>query len=121
MTEQNQPVAEPQLSAAQLIALYLQVRDQKGALAEKHANEMKALTDALNLLDAKLMDICNMSGTDALKAKGIGSATKSVKKSASIEDPETFKNFVIANEQWHMVSWSAKVDEVEAFVSELNW
>lgn len=118
MTDENQPVADPQFSAAQLIALYIQVRDQKGEMAEKHAAEMKPLQDALNALDAKMMDICNMSGTDALKAKGIGTATKSVKRSASIEDPDSFKNFVITNQRWDMVSWSVKVDAAEQFVSE---
>lgn len=118
MTDQAQPVAEPKLSAAQLIALYIQVRDQKSALAEQHQAQMKPLNDAMEMLDSKLLEMCIANGTDAVKVKGIGSATKSLKESCSIENPEDFKKFVIDNERWDMVSWSAKTEETKGYVQE---
>ncbi len=117
MSDQNQPVAAPQYTAAQLIDLFIQLRDKKGAMAEKHRAEMETITAPMAMVEGMLMDMCNKAGTDGLKAKGIGSASIITKKSASIDDPESFRQFIIDNEQWDMVSWSAKVEPVETYTN----
>lgn len=118
MSEQTQPVAAAPLAVPQLIAAYISVRDKKAALKKAQEEQMKPLNDLLNQLDAALLDHCIKSGTDSVKVNGIGTAFIATKKSASIQDPDSFKQFVIDNEAWDMVSWSAKVEACEAHAKE---
>lgn len=112
------PVAQPELSAAQLIAVFIDIRDKIAAKKKEHAKELAPLSELKDRIDGLLLAQCQKIGVDALKAAGIGSATMAVKTTASLEDPDAFRNFVITNQQWDMVTWAAKVEPCEQHATE---
>lgn len=80
-------------SAEQLIQRYVQMRDDKQALAEQQAAQMKPYNDALQVLETALQDALNQCGGDSIKTKS-GTAYKSSATTCKVEDWPSFITFV---------------------------
>jgi len=119
-TNTAQQVAAPQFTPAQLLEFFIKLRDQKKALAEKHAAEMKPINEAMAAIDTAMLAHCQQHGIDSIKVKGIGSATTAVSTSYSLENPEMFQQYVIANQRWDMINWAANKEACEGFTQEFK-
>lgn len=116
----GQAPAAPQYTAAQLIEIYLKLRAKKKAQEKENAAKLAPINEAMAQIDGMLLAICKQQGTDALKAKGIGTATPTVTIGYSIKEPEKFRAFVIAQQAWDMVDWKANKDACEQHAQENN-
>lgn len=88
----NAPV-QTKYSAAQLIQRYVQLRDDKSALAEVQAEQMKPFNVALETIEAALQDMLNQTGGDSIKTEH-GTAYKSTATTAKMADWPSFITFV---------------------------
>lgn len=79
-----------------LIARYIQVRDDKAAMAKVHAEQMKPFSEALGVLETALQDMLNQVGGDNIKTPS-GTAYRSTTTSCKVEDWPGFISFVIDN------------------------
>jgi hypothetical protein len=100
------------------IGQYVKLRDKIAELKKKHEAELKPFTDALVMLNGVLLDHLNTSGGDSLTVRGVGTAYKTVKKSASVADPGVFKAFVIERGRWDLIDFRANSTGVEAYINE---
>lgn len=80
-------------SAEQLIQRYVQLRDDKAALAERHKAEMEPYNNALTLIETALQDALNQAGGESIKTKA-GTAYKSTATTCKVEDWASFITFV---------------------------
>lgn len=88
----TQQAASP--TVEQVIARYVELRDQKADLEKQH-KEAKAVFDAkLEKIEAYLLSKMNLDGTTSLKTPA-GTAFKALSASVSVNDAEVFKHFVL--------------------------
>ncbi len=79
----------------QVIAQYIKLRDQKAELAAKHKDELKPLSDAMDSMEAWLLNKLNTDGVESFKTAE-GTAFKAHTASVSMSDGVVFKSFVFA-------------------------
>ena len=99
---------------------FVKLRDKIKAMKDRHEEELKPLTAALMQLNGILLNHLNASGTDSIAVRGVATAYRSVKKSASIADGMEFKRFVIGGEHWDMIDWKANAGQVEEYLTKNN-
>lgn len=117
MTEETEQAPAPKLGIDQRIQQYVMLRDKIKEEDEAHKQKMKPYRETLDKLNSLLLDLLNNSGGDSIKTK-FGTAYKTVKRSASLEDPEKFMEFVIEKEAWDLIERKVSVTAAEAFADE---
>lgn len=88
------------MTPADMVAMYIKLRDFKKAAADEFDKSMERPNAALKKLEAALLDHLNKNGIDNVSAKGIGTAYRNTSHSATVEDREAFKNFITQNDAW---------------------
>lgn len=96
---------------------YVKLRDKKKELKDRHTEELAPINEALDKLEALFLRELNASKQDSAKA-GSGTVYKTVKKTASLEDPAQFRSYVIGGELWDLADMRANVGAVEDFIKE---
>lgn len=113
MTAETKP--EPTID--QRIGQYVKLRDKIKMLDDQHKANMKPYREALDSLNSVLLDKLNATGGDSLKTKN-GTAYKSVKRTASLEDADVFMEYVIANAAFDLMDRKVNVTAAETFANE---
>ena len=99
------------------IGQYVAVRDVKRALEAKQKEEVKKLTEILNVLEGKLQAFFTETGQDSAPT-GAGTAYLSTTYRASIADKQMFQDYVKESERWELLDWKANAKAARAFVKE---
>lgn len=86
-------------------------------LDKEHKEKMKPFKEALDKLDALLLDMLTQSNQQNANTPA-GTAYKAVKYSAALENPDEFRRHVIGTESWDLLDWKANVTAVKDFVTE---
>lgn len=68
----------------QIVAKYVQIRDEMAEIAKRHAAELQPLNQKLQVLNAVLLDRLNKSGVESARTDA-GTAYKKVVMSATVE------------------------------------
>lgn len=98
----------------QRVAQYVAIRDRISEMKEELAAKLKPLQEAKALLEA--MFLAHLTATNQTAARTESGTAHIVDKlSATIEDPGTFKQFVIDNELWDLVDWRANAPTVAEY------
>lgn len=79
-----------------MIERYIQIRDEKAALSEKHAAEMAPYNTYLDTLETALQAMLNECGGDSIKTN-VGTAYKSTATTAKVADWPSFIDFVLSS------------------------
>lgn len=80
-------------TADQLIAKYVEIRDERNALSERHKAEMVPLTQSLDVIEGALMNMLNEQGGQSIKT-GSGTAYRSEVMTCKVEDWDSFFYYV---------------------------
>jgi hypothetical protein len=113
------PLVVPNVSTdiARYIDRYIKIRDKKKEMQDRHKAELAPINTALDALEQGFLNHLNGTNSDNAVAKGIGTAYRTVRHSATIEDGATFRRHVIGAEAWHLADWKANANAVhEAMV-----
>jgi hypothetical protein len=95
-----------------LIASYINIRDQKKGLEEKHDKELAPLKQAMaTIMDAMLARL-NERGADNSKTPS-GTAYKSIQTSAKVINRDEFLNYVLDNSRFNLLTNHCSKEEVE--------
>lgn len=114
------PALEPEPIINKRIRQYRQLRDKINEMKARHEAEMKPLTSALLMLNNELLKHLTDIGGDSITVKGVGTAYKTVKATATIADAAEFKRHVIGTQSWDLADWRANSVQVAAFLTEHN-
>jgi hypothetical protein len=99
------------------VTQYVALRDKIKALDEEHKEKLKPYKEALENLNAVLLQHLITINGDSVKTEG-GTVYRTAKKAASLADPDAFMRFVISNEQWDLLDRKANVTAVADFIEE---
>jgi hypothetical protein len=99
VNDQTEPVSELSvLDMSQLTSYYIQLRDAKKEVADRHKQELEPYTTAMSQIEAEAMDRLRKSGQESAKT-ATGTCYISTVRSYKLEDPAEFDAWVTANER----------------------
>lgn len=76
-----------------VIAKYIGLRDRKAEIAKRHAEELKPLNEAQEVIENVFLDLMNQQNVNSFKTDA-GTAYKATATSCQMADPVEFKKFV---------------------------
>jgi len=101
----------------ELVGQYVKLRDKIKEADDAHKEKTKNARAYLELLNGRLLERLNDVGGDSVKTPH-GTVYRTTRRSASIADGETFRQYVIENEQFDLVDWRANANAVDDFIKE---
>lgn len=81
------------------VSSYIKLRDLKEQLKKKHTNELAPINDAMDKLEAKLLEVFAQQGLQNIKTTA-GTAYRAERTSISPADWDTFLEWVRQNDAW---------------------
>src|SRR5262245_23219793 len=95
------------MSPAEMVAMYIKLRDYKKMAQDEFDRSLEKVTAGMKKLEAKLLEHLNVNQLDNVAAKGIGTAYRNTSHSATVEDREVFRDFILNNDGWALVDLRA--------------
>jgi hypothetical protein len=105
------------MNPGQATEMFIKLRDTKKEKDDAHKESLKKIVAAMDRLEAGLLEHLNEAGVNSV-ASDAGTAYKSVQVSASIEDKEAFRKFVLETEQWEALDLKANKTFVKDYMDE---
>lgn len=90
------------VTTAQMITKYIQLRDRKREIEQRHKDELKPYTDMMLQLEARLLAELDRAGVTSMKAKG-GTVYRAVRTSVTVQDWDRVFSFIRAHELWELL------------------
>lgn len=100
------------------IAKRLELRSQKAKVEERHKEELANLNMALDLIDAGFINYFANQQSDTVTVRGVGTAYRKTRDYAKIDDPASFRRYVIGSDAYHLVDWRANAPAVREAIKE---
>lgn len=101
----------------ELVSQYVRLRDKIKEVEDAHKEKLKAAKEHLENLNNTLLERLNQLGGESVKTAH-GTVYRTTRRSASITDGDTFRQFVISNEAFDLVDWRANANAVDDFIKE---
>jgi len=109
-------VEEVQVTPAEMVEEYIQLRDAKRLADEKYAEFVKTtFSDKMQALEVQLLDTLNKLGVDSLSSKE-GTVYRKLTTSVTVADARDFRQFVTEGENWDLIDWRANKTAVNDLV-----
>lgn len=102
------------MKLSEAVTMYIQLRDKKAQMKSDFEASVAPITEKMDKLEAKLLDVFNKTGMDSVKTEH-GTAYTAVRTTASVADREAFMEFVKANEEWSLIEVRAAKTAIEQF------
>lgn len=99
----------------ELVRQYVLLRDKIKEAEDAHKAKLKDAKEHLEKLNNTLLDRLNQLGGESVKTAS-GTVYRTTRRSASISDGDTFRQFVINNEAFDLVDWKANANAVDDFI-----
>lgn len=97
------------------VGQYVRLRDKIKELDDAHKESMKPYREMIETLGNMLLGHLNTVNAESIKTAS-GTFYKTTKKTASLEDPEAFMRFIIANNLFEMLDRKANVKAVDDYI-----
>lgn len=104
-----------QLTPAERVAAYIRLRDYKKAAEEEFKKSLKRVIDAMEKLEGELLNDLNASGANSLSCDA-GTVYKNTQLSATVENREAFREYVVKNDLWEAMDIKANKTFVKEFM-----
>lgn len=104
-----------QLTPAERVAAYIRLRDYKKAAEEEFKRSLKRVNDAMEKLEGELLNDLNASGANSLSCDA-GTVYKNTQLSATVENREAFREYVVKNDLWEAMDIRANKTFVKEFM-----
>lgn len=116
MAEDHQPapVITP-IDVELRVGQYVKLRDLKGELEDKHAEELKPVTETMAMIEEELKTAMLQTHTDSLKTKA-GTASLKTKATASAADIDAFWTWIITQGAFDMLDKKPNVTAITEHV-----
>jgi hypothetical protein len=101
------------------VANYIKARDLLKQLDAAHDKKRKPLVEYQDKCAGVMREFMELNKLTSLPTKA-GTCYLSTKSTASLADPQTFMDYVIASGQWHLLDRKANSTAVKDYVNEFN-
>lgn len=105
----------PTIDVEKYIGKYVALRDKIKALEDTHKKSMAPFKDMLDTVGNHVLKHMQDTNVESVKTSE-GTAYISERTSVSLQDPEAFMVYVIANQAFDLMDRKASVSAVEEFV-----
>lgn len=85
-----------EIPADKLVAVYVKMRDKRAALLREYEEQDEAIKSQMEMVEAKLLDLCKTVGADSLKTQH-GTVIRSVKTRYWTSDWNSMHKFIMEN------------------------
>jgi len=99
----------------QMVAAYIQLRDQKKQIQDRHKEELETTIAKMAIVEAGLLDMLNTTGVESARTDA-GTAYKNTRVKARVENREAFFGFVKDNDLYHMLSSAVSDPAIREFI-----
>lgn len=99
------------------IAKYIEIRDRKDRLKEKHKAELQKYNDALAKIEAALLKFLHKTGQTSSKGTG-GTAFIKQRTSDTVTDPVAYMNYIRENEAYDLLESRVAKAALDQFIEE---
>lgn len=93
-------------SVDKYIEKYIELRDRKAEIAERHKEELAPINEAMKLLEQALLAHMQETGVDSVRAKGLGTAYTSEVLSLKVVDRQAALTHITDRGEWDLLQWS---------------
>ncbi len=97
-------------------AQYIALRDKIAGIRKKHTEELAPYIEKLDALNIMLLGHLNSVGTTSASIKGVGTVYKKEVVSATLADPEAFRDYIVKHGDWDMADIKANKTAVKEYV-----
>jgi len=111
------PVEAMDVLLSKRVAQYVMIRDHLKEMDELHEKKRKPLVEVQNLLVGYMEQFMAQTGATSVKTTG-GTFYKSVRYTASLEDPDAFMNYVKATGNLDLLDRRANTTAVKDFIKQ---
>ena len=98
-----------------LVEQMVKVRDKLKEADDAHKEKTKVARDYKEKLEGALLAKLNEVGGESVKTAH-GTVYRTTRRSATIADGGTFREFVVSNEAFDLVDWRANANAVDDFI-----
>lgn len=102
-------------SIEKIVNAYVQIRDQKKELADRHKEEIKPFNDKLKTLESVLLRELDNSGGESVRCKS-GTVYRIHRTSSKVENWDEVLQFILDNELYHILEKRVSKSAVEEYV-----
>lgn len=100
---------------ATLVKLFMALRDRRAQRKTDYDLADADDKDKQNKIEVEFLRRFNDRGIDSVSARGMGTAYRSVRSSATVADWEALLGFIMKNEAWEMLERRVNKKSVEQF------
>lgn len=104
-------------SAGKLSEVYLKIRDARSALKEKYDLEDKKLEEQMDVIEARLLEICKDTDADSIKTQS-GTVMRRVATRYWTNDWDSMYNFVKENDAYGLLERRLHQTNMKQFLEE---
>ena len=108
-------VTEEKFDAEKYIGKLIRLKDKIKELDDKHDEELKPYKEMRDKLEKLILGYLQESNAKNISTDA-GTASVLRRKSASLEDPQAFMDYVIENAAWDLIDRKANANAVEDFI-----
>jgi hypothetical protein len=105
------------ISASKLSSIYLKIRDARSALKEKYVEDDKELEVQMDVVEAKLLEICKATDADSIKTQ-VGTVMRRVATRYWTNDWDSMYNFVKENDAYGLFEKRISQTNMKQFLEE---
>lgn len=103
------------MTPAQKVAAYIKLRDYKKAADDEYKLSMQRTVDAMEKLEADMLDHLNKTGANSLSCDD-GTVYRNTQMSATVENREVFKDYCVQHDLWEAMDIRANKTFVREFM-----
>jgi hypothetical protein len=105
------------LSVGKLSQIYLKIRDARSELKTKYEEDDKTLEEQMDVIEAKLLDICKDTDADSIKTQA-GTVMRRVATRYWTNDWDSMYNFVKENDAYGLLERRLHQTNMKQFLEE---
>ena len=106
-----------EVSTSKLSAIYLKIRDARSELKAKYEEDDKQLEAQMDVIEAKLLEICKATDADSIKTQA-GTVMRRVATRYWTNDWESMYNFVKENDAYGLFEKRISQTNMKQFLEE---
>jgi hypothetical protein len=112
------PQAAPQaIDVEKVVGQYVKLRDKIKEISDRHADELKPFNEMRARLDGMLLQHLQTQNVKSMRTEA-GTITSTVRRSATVEDREAFREYVTVMELWDLVDLRANAPAIFQCIEE---
>lgn len=105
------PVPTPPLDVEKTAGNFVKLRDKIHEIEQRHEKELEPYKALKTKLQGMILNHLNTNNTKSARTEA-GTVTATTRSSASVQDTEAFRNFIITNNEWDLADIKANAPAV---------